>query len=88
MKVVSCERRTGTFVPQNQTNEVSFDNYMFTVESKNTENMVFGSKYEQVKVSVKDFNKYYQKPVETIKDKDIIFERDQNNRLVGIYTIG
>lgn len=88
MKVVACERRTGSFIPQNQTNEVSFDNYIFTVESKNSENLVFGKKYEQLKVAVKDFEKYYQKPVNTIQDKDMIFEKDQNNRVCGIYQVG
>ena len=87
MKLISCEEKKGEFTPANRTDKVEYDNYIFTVESINSDNMVFGKRYEQIKVSRKDYEKYCNQPVQTLAGKDVIFERDQNNRLIGVYVL-
>lgn len=87
MKVVSLERKTGKFTPANRNDEVEYDNYVFTVESNLTEGLIFGKKYEQIKVPVRDFEKYYNGPVTGLQGKDVLFERDQNNRLQGVWML-
>lgn len=87
MKLISCEEKSGSFTPANRSDVVQFDNYIFTVESANTDGMIFGKKYETVKVSRRDFEKYCNQPVNLLAGKDVIFERDQNNRLIGVYVL-
>lgn len=86
MLVLNAERKTGKFL-SNAGQTIDYDNLYFTVDTLDNTNMIFGNKYSQIKVSVKDFNKFYPHPVETLKGKNVIFAFDQNKKLIGIYDV-
>lgn len=86
MLVLNCERRTGTFTNQNGA-QINYDNLYFTVDTGDHDGMIFGTKYKEIKVSVRDFGKYYPNPIESTKGKNLIFAFDQDKHLIGIYDV-
>ena len=86
MKVLSCRRQTGTFT-NDKGQIIEYDNLTFTVDTGDIEGMLFGTKYSDIKVSVKDFNKVYSGDPNSLHGKDIIFAFDQNKHLIGIYNV-
>lgn len=87
MLVLDCERKNGIYKPDENSQGIPWDNLYFTVDTGSTEGMLFGTKKQIIKVSVKDFNKYYNQDVMTLKGKDVIFAFDQNKHLIGIYNV-
>lgn len=81
MHVINCERKTGVY------NDINYDNLYFMCDTGDNDKMLFGTRIVKIKVSVKDFNKYYPGGPEAIKGKNVIFAFDQNARLIGIYDV-
>lgn len=85
MIVKTAYRRNGTFHSE-QNRDIEYDNLYFECDTGDKEGCIFGTKTLTVKVSVKDFNKYWNQPVETLQNKDVVFAI-VNNKLTGIYVI-
>lgn len=86
MKILSCERKTGSFTNPDTKQNINYDNYLFTCLANDQSNMLFGQRYETIKVSVQTFANLCKYNVTDLAGHDVIFE-SVNNKITGIYLL-